>query len=251
MTIATPGTNTSVDLDWTTTEVPDGRVRHFAVHAPWTFCVTEYPTGAKSRNTELVAHHPDGRGGTTTHAGADYAKAYALTSLHPSEAMAWHSEDVPGTGPVHTASWGPLYFAAVTTDDGQLRFGYRVDGDLSDEVLTLPGMHDVQQWATGVLIEHYGPVRPVVDVPLPGVADSPAERLSAAFAELMGRTVPEGDIAMALAHAGLRLADDTQLHRGIADPVTRLSRALYAAHQITLGYDSVTELLRRAGLSLN
>lgn len=252
MTIATPGTNTSVELDWTTTEVPDGRVRHFAVRAPWMFCVTEYPAAAKSRNTELVAHHPDGRGGTTLHAGADHAKAYALTRLHPSEAMVWLTDDVPLVGSVHTASWGHLYFAAVTTDDGQLRFGYRVDGDLSDRVMVLPDMEAVREAAQDVLTDHYGPLRPVVDVPLPEVADSPAERLSGTFDDLLGHDAPdEYVINEALRAAGLRLEDTTPLHRGIADPVTRLSRALYAAHRIELGYDDVTELLRRAGLTLS
>jgi hypothetical protein len=248
MTIATPGTNTSVDLTWSDNLIPDDRELHYASHRGWTFSVFARANG----DVGLVARHRDGRGGVTDYNTVDAAKAAALDAMHPSEAMAWHSEDVPGTGPVHTASWGPLYFAAVTTDDGQLRFGYRVDGDLSDEILNLPGMHDVQQWATGVLIEHYGPVRPVVDVPLPEVADSPAERLSAAFDDLMGHDGPGvSTVEEAVHEAGLRLTDTTPLHRGIADPVTRLSRALYAAHRISLGYDDVTELLRRAGLSLN
>lgn len=247
MTIATPGTYTCVELDWAVIDLHDGHLRHVTKIGGWSFTVRE-----RQSSTVLTAHHRDGRGGVTDYNTVDQAKAAALDAMHPSEAMAWHSEDLPLVGTVHTASWGHLYFAAITTDDGQLRFGYRVDGDLSDEVVTLPNLREVQKWATGVLIEHYGPLRPVIDVPLPEATDNPAERLSAAFSAVPGLAdVDADDIRQALNRAGLRLAYNTPLHRGIADPVTRLSRALYAAHGISLGYDEATELLRRAGLTLS
>ena len=249
MTIATPGTDTTVELNWTKTELSDGRTRHFATASPWTFCINEYLDAPPVRSAELVAHHSDGRGGVTDYNTVDPAKAAALAAMHPSEAMAWLTEDVPGTGPVHTASWGPLYFAAVTTDDGQLRFGYRVDGDLSDEVLNLPGMHDVQQWATGVLIEHYGPVRQVVDVPLPSDSQSPAERLSAALADTQGLRVTEGALHVALAYAELMIGPTPKLSP--LSPEERLSRALSASFWTKRSADEVAELLRRAGLTLS
>jgi hypothetical protein len=225
MTIATPGTNTSVDLDWTTTEVPDGRVRHFAVRAPWTFCVTEYPAAAKSRNTELVAHHPDGRGGTTLHAGADAAKAYALTRLHPSEAMVWLSEKdfAPGVH-AYTASWGPLYFTAVRID-GAFRFGFDVDGVQTDTYLEPDTLDEAKDAATDVLIDHYGPVRPVVDVPLPSDPQGPAERISEAFADLIGHDAPDvGTVQEALWRARLTLLPEPTFDSG--NLIERLSAAL-------------------------
>lgn len=248
MTIATPGTNTCVQLNWTIDKFHEKYVRHFATHAGWTFTVRSREGGST-----LTATHTDGRSHESEHVYAVDALDSAIRVMHPSEAMAWLSEDVPMVGPVHTASWGHLYFAARSTVTGErIRFGYRVDGDLSDTVLVLDTLTEAKEVAADVLIDHYGPLRPVVDHPLPSDSQSPAERLSVAFSAVPGLAdVDAEDITQALGRAGLRLADVTPLHRGAADPVTRLSRALYSAHMVSLGYDDVTELLRRAGLTLS
>lgn len=245
MTIATPGTNTEVELSWIITDLHDGHLRHTSVHAGWGFTVRERQSSAV-----LTAHHKDGRGGVTDYNTVDQAKAAAVAAMHPSEAMVWLTQYVMTVGSVRTASWGPLYFAAVPTDDGQLRFGHRVDGDLSDRVLVLPNMYEVREVAEDVLIDHYGPLRPVVEVPLPETADSPAERLSVAFLDLIGHDAPDEEtVQEALNLAGLELRAVPAVTP--LGPTERLARALYATRGLRWTAAEVDELLRRAGLTLS